>query len=38
MIMTVGAAFILENLRPRIQVSSGSRVADDLDKPRRAAA
>ena len=38
MIMTVGAAFILENLRPRIQVPSGSHVADDLDSPRRAAA
>ncbi len=38
MIMTVGAAFILENLRPRIQVPSGSRVPDDLDKPRRVAA
>ena len=38
MIMTVGAAFILENLRPRIQVASGSRVPDDLDTPRRAAA
>ena len=38
MIMTVGAAFILENLRPRIQVASGSRVAGDVDRPRRAAA
>jgi hypothetical protein len=38
MIMTVGAAFILENLRPRIHVRSGSRVPEDLDAQRRAAA
>jgi len=38
MIMTIAACFILENLRPRMQLSSGSHRPEDLNAPRRAAA
>jgi hypothetical protein len=37
MIITIGAAFILENLRPRIKKPSGSRLPEDINTRRRAA-